>query len=203
MNCPGCGGQTSKVLESRIADAGDAMRRRRECLDCSERFTTYERIEQRPLWVAKRGGGQEQFCAAKLLRGLEIACSKRDVPVAELEGLVHRVERQLREVGQRTRSGSREVTSDQIGSVALAELARVDEAAALRFATVIEGAETLAGFRRVLDRMERSMAEERGTDAALHAADVLELHGGDRAPGGDAAAPRQAATGARTAIAVV
>ena len=68
MNCPGCGGHNSKVLESRIADAGDAMRRRRECLDCAERFTTYERIEQATLWVTKQDGRQEQFSAEKLLR---------------------------------------------------------------------------------------------------------------------------------------
>ena len=153
MNCPGCGGHNSKVLESRIADAGDAMRRRRECLDCAERFTTYERIEQATLWVTKQDGRQEQFNPGKLLRGLEIACSKRDVAAEQLEQLVARVELQLRD------GGRKEVTSDEVGEVALAGLVQIDEAAAIRFASVIERAESLAGFRDVLDRMAAAVRE--------------------------------------------
>jgi transcriptional repressor NrdR len=148
------------VLESRIAEAGDAMRRRRECLDCSERFTTYERIEQPVLWVAKQDGRQEQFSADKLLRGLAIACSKRDVAHEQLEQLVARVEQQLRE------GGCREVTSDLVGELALAGLVRIDEAAAIRFASVIERAESLAGFRQVLDRMAAAVSEGTATDGA-------------------------------------
>jgi transcriptional repressor NrdR len=159
MNCPGCGGHNSKVLESRIADAGDAMRRRRECLDCSERFTTYERIEQPPLQVVKHDGRIEHFSAAKLLRGLAIACSKRNIPVERLEQLVGDVEAQLRERSRR------EVTSDQVGELALAGLVRIDEAAAIRFASVIERAESLAGFRQVLDRMAAARALSGGTAA--------------------------------------
>jgi transcriptional repressor NrdR len=157
MNCPGCGGHNSKVLESRIADAGDAMRRRRECLDCTERYTTYERIEQPPLWVTKQDGRQEQFCADKLLRGLVIACSKREVAAAQLEQLVAQVESQLRD------GGRKEVASDEVGELALAGLVRIDEAAAIRFASVIERAESLAGFREVLDRMAAAVLE--GNDA--------------------------------------
>lgn len=158
MNCPGCGGHNSKVLESRIADAGDAMRRRRECLECSERFTTYERIEQPALWVVKHDGRQEQFNATKLLRGLAIACSKRDVPVERLEQLVVDVEAQLRA------GGRKEVPSDEVGEHALAGLVRIDETAAIRFASVIERAESLAGFRQVLDRMAAAVLE--GTNDA-------------------------------------
>ena len=161
MNCPGCGVQNSKVLESRIADAGDAMRRRRECLDCAERFTTYERIEAPTLWVSKADGRQEQFEAAKLLRGLAIACSKRDVAPEQLEALVASVEAQLRE------GGCKEAASGRVGELALAGLVRIDEAAAIRFASVIERAESLAGFRDVLDRMAAAVQEgngERGTE---------------------------------------
>lgn len=153
MNCPGCGGHNSKVLESRIADAGDAMRRRRECLDCSERYTTYERIEQPVLLVTKHDGRQEPFSTAKLLRGLAIACSKRDIPAERLEVLVAGVESQLRATSRK------EVTSDQVGELALAGLVRIDEAAAIRFASVIERAESLAGFREVLDRMAAALTE--------------------------------------------
>lgn len=158
MNCPGCGGHNSKVLESRIADAGDAMRRRRECLACAERFTTYERMEQAALWVTKQDGRQEQFDAAKLLRGLAIACSKRDVARQQLEQLVASVEAQLRA------GGCKEATSHEVGELALAGLVRIDEAAAIRFASVIERAESLAGFRQVLDRMAAAVSEGSATD---------------------------------------
>jgi transcriptional repressor NrdR len=155
MNCPGCGGHNSKVLESRIASDGDAMRRRRECLDCTDRFTTYERIEQPALWVTKQNGRQEQFCGDKLLRGLTIACSKRSIPAERLEQLVADVELQLR-------AGARkEVTSGEVGELALAGLVRIDEAAAIRFASVIERAASLAAFRQVLDRMAAAVSEEK------------------------------------------
>ncbi len=153
MNCPGCGGHNSKVLESRIADAGDAMRRRRECLDCAERFTTYERIEQPVLWVTKHDGRQEQFSAKKLLGGLGIACSKRDIAPEQLEQLVADVEAQMRATGRK------DITSIEVGELALAGLVQIDEAAAIRFASVIERAESLAGFRDVLDRMAAAVRE--------------------------------------------
>ncbi len=153
MNCPACGGHNSKVLESRIAEGGDALRRRRECLDCAGRFTTYERVDMPILWVTKQDGRQEQFSASKLLRGLEIACSKREVAAEQLEQLVASVEEQLRDAGRK------EVTSDEVGELALAGLVRIDEAAAIRFASVIERAESLAGFRDVLDRMAAAVRE--------------------------------------------
>jgi transcriptional repressor NrdR len=153
MHCPACGDQSSKVLESRIADAGDAMRRRRECLSCNERFTTYERIEQPTLWVTKHDNSHEAFCPDKLLRGLSIACSKRAVATSELEALVAAVEHELRQ------GGCKQVTSDEVGAAALAGLVRIDEAAAIRFASVIEGAASLASFRDVLDRMAAALAQ--------------------------------------------
>lgn len=157
MNCPACGGQNSKVLESRIADAGDAMRRRRECLDCTERFTTYERIEQAPLMVVKQDGRLEPFNATKLLRGLDIACSKRAVSSVQLEELVAAVEQQLRD------GGRKEVPSDEVGELALAGLVRIDEAAAIRFASVIERAGSLSAFQQMLDRLTAVVAQEGNT----------------------------------------
>ncbi len=140
------------------------MRRRRECLDCAARFTTYERIEQAALWVTKQDGRQEQFCADKLLRGLEIACSKRDIAAAQLEQLVADVEARLRD------GGRKEVASDEVGELALAGLVNIDEAAAIRFASVIERAESLAGFRQVLDRMAAAVLE--GTSATAGDGDI-------------------------------
>jgi transcriptional repressor NrdR len=166
MICPSCGGHGSKVLESRIADAGDAMRRRRECTECESRYTTYERVEQPTLWVLKSDGRQEPFACEKLLRGLEIACSKRDVPAAVLDDLVRQVEVELR--GDRRAGGTKCVTSDDVGARALAGLVRIDEAAAIRFASVIQGAESLHGFRTVLEQMEAAVTgEERRCEGEL------------------------------------
>jgi transcriptional repressor NrdR len=168
------------VLESRIASDGDAMRRRRECLDCSDRFTTYERIEQPTLWVTKQDGRQEQFCADKLLRGLAIACSKRGIAAERLERLVDDVEQQLR-------AGARkEVTSDEVGELALAGLVRIDEAAAIRFASVIERAGSLAAFRQVLDRMAAAVSEGKSAtnvdEGSAHAAGSDDALGAEEAP---------------------
>jgi transcriptional repressor NrdR len=151
------------VLESRIADAGDAMRRRRECLDCSERFTTYERIELPALLVVKHDGRQEPFSSTKLLRGLAIACSKRNIAAERLEQLAADVEAQLRDRSRRDVT----ITSDQVGELALSGLVQIDEAAAIRFASVIERAESLAGFRQVLDRMAAAASEERHAAGAV------------------------------------
>ena len=188
MNCPSCGGHNSKVLESRIADAGDAMRRRRECLaeGCAERFTTYERIEQPPLHVTKHDGRIEQFTTAKLLRGLAIACSKRDIPAERLEVLAADVEARLRaEAGRRG-----EVTSDRVGELALDGLVRIDEAAAIRFASVIQRAESLAGFRQLLDRM--AAAASGGKAAAVADASVPTAAGFDDARADEGAGARDA-----------
>lgn len=155
MNCPACGHQQTRVLESRIADAGDAMRRRRECLDCCERVTTYERIELPTLWVTKHDGRQEQFDRAKLLRGLAIACSKSGVGADELELIVRSVETELRSGGRKA------VGSEEVGQLALAGLVRIDEAAAIRFASVIQGTGSVSGFRQVLDRMDLALVGER------------------------------------------
>jgi transcriptional repressor NrdR len=139
-------------LESRASDAGDAMRRRRECLDCETRFTTYERIEQPVLWVAKAGGRTEQFDAAKLLRGLVRACSKRAVQSERLEALVLQIEAQLRADHGST------VTSDQIGELALEGLAAIDHVAYVRFASVYRAFDSVHEFHNELERFVRVTA---------------------------------------------
>src|SRR5690348_7680866 len=96
MNCPFCGSTETRVLESRVADGRSAIRRRRECLSCLDRFTTFERVEEAPLWVVKRDGMRQPFERAKLLRGLERACAKRPVPLESIEAVASFVEVELR-----------------------------------------------------------------------------------------------------------
>lgn len=147
LNCPRCEHQHSKVLESRIADAGDAMRRRRECLDCAFRFTTYERVELPPLWVAKHDGAQEPFARQKLLQGLVRACNKRDVPEERLEALVIEIETTLR------RRHTKAVTSDDIGELALEGLLSIDHVAYVRFASVYRAFDSIDEFHSELERI--------------------------------------------------
>ncbi|MBC7643780.1 MAG: transcriptional repressor NrdR [Thermoleophilia bacterium] len=147
MHCTKCGHQHSKVLESRVADAGDAMRRRRECLSCSFRYTTYERIEQAALWVAKHGDAVgEVFEREKLVRGLTRACSKRNVPIERLEVLVIEIEDRLRALHVK------EVTSEQIGELALEGLWHIDHVAYVRFASVYRAFDSIEEFHSVLER---------------------------------------------------
>ena len=158
MNCPSCEHQHAKVLESRITDAGDAMRRRRECLGCAERFTTYERIEQPVLWVAKHDGRDEPFDRDKVLRGLVRACSKRDVPSERLEALVLDMEAQLRGLPGKA------VTSEQIGELALDGLHRIDHVAYVRFASMYRAFESVGEFH---DELERMAGDARVGQAAM------------------------------------
>jgi transcriptional repressor NrdR len=141
------------VLESRVADAGDAMRRRRECLECAHRMTTYERVEQPALWVAKHDGRQEPFDRAKLLRGLVHACSKRDVQIERLEALVVDIETQLRAMHVKA------VDSGQLGELALAGLYEVDRVAYVRFASVYRAFETVDEFHAELERIASGAAQ--------------------------------------------
>jgi transcriptional repressor NrdR len=135
------------VLESRVTDAGDATRRRRECQTCDWRFTTYERAEQAVLWVTKHGGGEEPFDRAKLLAGLARACSKRNVPGERLEAAVADIEHQLRQ------EYPARVSSDAIGELALAQLAEVDDIAYVRFASVYRAFTDIDELRSEIDRV--------------------------------------------------
>jgi len=128
------------------------MRRRRECLECSFRYTTYERVELPALLVAKTGGEFEPFERGKLLRGLVRACSKRDVPTERLEALVMGIERTLRGLHQKS------VTSDRIGELALEGLHQIDHVAYVRFASVYRAFESVDEFRDELDNMRGSHA---------------------------------------------
>lgn len=130
MKCPYCGETESKVIDSRPADDGERIRRRRECLGCGKRFTTYEVVETVPLMVIKKDRSREAFNREKLLNGLLRACEKRPVPYKTVEKVVDNIEQTL------LNSYEREVTSMRIGELAMAELKQIDDVAYVRFASV-------------------------------------------------------------------
>lgn len=145
MRCPFCGHDETKVVDSRTSDSQDAIRRRRECLACSERFTTYERREEMPLMVLKKDGTPEPFDRAKLLRGLLVATAKRDVPIERLESLIDDVESELHNTFRY------EVDSRQVGDMVLLRLRDVDRVAYVRFASVYKEFQDLDEFMSELN----------------------------------------------------
>ena len=130
MKCPFCGYEESKVIDSRPADDGQRIRRRRECLKCTKRFTTYEIIESLPLMVIKKDKSRQIFSREKLLNGLLRSCDKRPVPLAVLERAVDEIEVAI------LNSLDKEVPSKQIGELAMEKLKDIDEIAYVRFASV-------------------------------------------------------------------
>lgn len=130
MRCPFCGFAESKVVDSRATEEGTSIRRRRECLCCAKRFTTYEVVEQQPLMVVKKDGRREMFDRAKLLNGLLRAFEKRTTPLSVVEAVVDKVERQL------CNTMEREVSTHLIGEVVMHHLKGIDQVAYVRFASV-------------------------------------------------------------------
>lgn len=149
MNCPYCGLAESRVVDSRDTDGREAIRRRRECSACGQRFTTYEKIEEIPIMVEKRDGSTELFHPDKLLRGLLRACAKRDVPLERLEQIVADIERQLRE------ESVYEVMSERVGDMALERLQEVDLVAYVRFASVYRQYESVEEFKNELEQLAK------------------------------------------------
>ncbi|WP_408007158.1 transcriptional regulator NrdR [Pseudalkalibacillus sp. A8] len=130
MRCPNCQNNGTRVLDSRPVHGGRSIRRRRECEKCNYRFTTFETVEEIPLVVVKKEGTREEFNRDKLLRGLIKACEKRPVPLEVLEEVVNTVEKDLRN------DGSSEIQSKEIGERVMDHLAKIDEVAYVRFASV-------------------------------------------------------------------
>lgn len=149
MNCPYCGSGDSRVVDSRDTESKEAIRRRRECMACGQRFTTYEKIEEIPITVVKRDGSTELFHPDKLLRGLMRACAKRRVPMERLETVVADIERELRE------ESVYQVTSERVGKMALDRLRQIDLVAYVRFASVYRQFESVEEFKRELEQLER------------------------------------------------
>jgi transcriptional repressor NrdR len=144
MRCPFCGHDETKVVDSRVSESQDAIRRRRECLSCAQRFTTYERREEMPLMVIKRDSRREPFDRAKLLRGLAVATVKRDVSSAQLEALIDDIEAEMHNTFRY------EVTSQQLGDMILRRLKVLDKVAYVRFASVYKSFQDLDEFTREL-----------------------------------------------------
>lgn len=147
MNCPYCGFEESKVVDSRSTDEGNRIRRRRECLQCAKRFTTYEIIEQVPVVVVKKDGSREVFDREKLLNGLLRACEKRPVSVAVLERAVDDIENQLQN------SLDREVKSTLIGEYAMEKLMKIDDVAYVRFASVYRQFKDINSFHDAINKL--------------------------------------------------
>ena len=152
MKCPYCGEIESKVIDSRPADDGERIRRRRECLTCGKRFTTYEIVETVPLVVIKKDKSREAFDRQKLLSGLVRACEKRPVPYGVLEKAVGNIEQTL------LNSYDREVSSMYIGELAMQELKRIDEVAYVRFASVYRQFSDINTF---MDELKELLSKKR------------------------------------------
>ncbi len=130
MKCPFCEFEESKVIDSRPTDEGEAIRRRRECLNCAKRFTTYEKIETIPLMVIKKDGSRQMFDREKLLNGIIRACEKRPVPTSDMEHIVNEIETATQNLLER------EISSQKIGEMVMERLPAIDEVAYVRFASV-------------------------------------------------------------------
>ncbi|MDD5594254.1 MAG: transcriptional regulator NrdR [Candidatus Margulisbacteria bacterium] len=140
MKCPFCESSEDKVLESREVDDANIIRRRRECLACRGRFTSYERIEERPLLVIKRDGRREQFSRDKVVKGILHACEKRPVSIDTIEAIVDEIEKELH------REAGREVLSAKIGELVMEKLQAADKVAYIRFASVYRKFEHVSEF---------------------------------------------------------
>lgn len=147
MKCPYCDHQESKVIDSRYTEEHTCIRRRRECLDCKERFTTYERIEDIPLMVVKKNGQIELFDRNKLMTGLLKACEKRPISQDQLGQLINNIEKELRN------DMKQEVHSTEIGELVMNYLKELDEVAYVRFASVYRQFKDVNKFKQELERL--------------------------------------------------
>lgn len=147
MRCPFCLHLDSKVLDSRQTEEGASIRRRRECMACHKRFTTYERLDEMPFLVVKKDGRREPFSRAKILNGMLRACEKRPISVERIEEVVNEIEREIR-------SGlEREVSSEYIGELVMDKLRELDDVAYVRFASVYRNFREAKDFEAVLGEL--------------------------------------------------
>ena len=147
MKCPYCGYSESKVIDSRPADENSSIRRRRECLSCAKRFTTYETVESLPMVVVKKDGSRQSFDRRKVLGGMIRACEKRPVPLAELEKIAEEIEQDLQN------SMEREISTEAIGEKVMERLRNVDQVAYVRFASVYRQFKDIDTFMTELNKL--------------------------------------------------
>ncbi|PZO52675.1 MAG: transcriptional regulator NrdR [Phormidesmis priestleyi] len=154
MQCPFCQHPNNRVLESRSAESDRSIRRRRECMNCERRFTTYERIEYVPVTVLKRGGDRESFDRSKLLRGIVTACEKTGVSPHAIELLVDEIEADIQQ------KAVKEVTSEEIGERVLNRLQRLSEVAYVRFASVYRQFQGIRDFTETMSQLESQLEND-------------------------------------------
>ncbi|MBR4545960.1 MAG: transcriptional repressor NrdR [Oscillibacter sp.] len=147
MKCPFCAYPESKVVDSRPSDEGNSIRRRRECLSCARRFTTYETVEFVPIIVVKKDGRRQGFDRRKILNGMLRACEKRPVSVDALEEIVNRIEQDLQSAMEH------EICSEALGEIVLRHLRDLDEVAYVRFASVYRQFQDIGSFMSELDKL--------------------------------------------------
>ena len=147
MRCPYCNYEESKVIDSRESKNGMTIRRRRECLDCEKRFTTYEKIEEIPYMIVKKDGRRQRFESEKIMAGLLKACEKRPVPVAKLEEIVEEIETSLQERPEK------EINADEIGQLVMDRLKVLDKVAYVRFASVYRDFKDVLEFKKELETL--------------------------------------------------
>ena len=161
MKCPFCQHADTQVLDTRISEEGDAIRRRRRCSSCDKRFTTYERIELVMPVVVKKNGSRTEYDAVKLRASLQLALRKRPVPAEAVDAAILRIEEKL------LSSGAREVPSGEVGELVMQELKRVDKIAYIRFASVYRNFEDVAEFQEAIAEIARerkALATKPGAD---------------------------------------
>ncbi|MBE6471867.1 MAG: transcriptional regulator NrdR [Coriobacteriia bacterium] len=145
MRCPNCSYLDSKVVDSRPSDDGMTIRRRRECLSCGRRFTTYERLGESPLTVTKSDGSSEVYNRHKLFRGMLTACAKRPITSDQINALIDDIESELRA------SNTNQIASKRLGDMALERLAGLDDVAYIRFASVYKDFKSIEEFKQALE----------------------------------------------------
>ncbi|MBQ7227154.1 MAG: transcriptional repressor NrdR [Clostridia bacterium] len=155
MKCNKCGCLDSKVIDSRLNEEGTSIRRRRECLGCGKRFTTYEVIESIPVLVVKRDGARQTFDTEKIRRGIIKACEKRPVTAEQVNSAVDRIEKQI------YNTLLQEISSKQIGELVMLELKNIDEVAYVRFASVYRDFRDVTTFVEFIGDLERIIKEEK------------------------------------------
>jgi len=150
VKCPYCANLGDKVVDSRESKEGDVIRRRRECLGCARRFTSYERIDEIPYMVVKKDGSRERFERQKLVSGLLKACEKRPVRASALDAIADKIEAALQEKAER------EITTDEIGALVMKDLRQLDQVAFVRFASVYRNFRDIDEFKHELNELLRA-----------------------------------------------